>query len=188
MGTHMTLPVPQKKNRKYNTILAIDPGNIESAYVLYQSGKILEMGLTHNRNMLTLITDFKGGYGGTTIVPDIMVIEQVSSYGKVVGYTIFDTCEWSGRFIERWGPGKIKKLPRQQVKKILGIRMNASDAIVNQYVASRFPKTGGGKNPVKGIARQPGPLYGVHDDIWAALAVAVAYDESTHTDRRFMKM
>ena len=182
----MTCTRPQKKNRKYNTILAIDPGNVESAYVLYCSGTILEMGLTHNRNMLALITDFKAGL--RKLKPDIMVIEQVSNYGQCVGYTIFDTCEWSGRFIERWSPGKIKKLPRQQVKKILGIRMNASDAIVNQYVASRFPKTGGGKNPVKGTVKQPGPLYGVANDIWAALAVAVAYDESTHTDRRFMKM
>jgi hypothetical protein len=179
----MTLPLPPKKNQWTKNILAIDPGNIESAYVLYRTGEILEMGLAHNRKMLQIITDFKGGHRG--VVPDILVIEQVSSYGKVVGYTIFDTCEWSGRFIERWGQ-KIAKMPRQQVKKQLGIPLNASDSIVNQYTRARFPATGGGADPKKGTMKEPGPLYGVHDDIWAALAVAIAYDDKINPNRKFM--
>ncbi len=142
------------------------------------------MGLCHNRMMLTVLDQFKSGQR-TGRTPDVMVIEQVSNYGQNVGYTIFDTCEWCGRFIERWNH-KIAKMPRQQVKKQLGLPMNSSDAKVNQFVMSRFPKTGGGKNPVKGTMDQPGPLYGVANDIWAALAVAVAYDDMINPNRKYM--
>ena len=78
--------------------------------------------------------------------------------------------EKTGTWNEDW-----KRMDRANVKMHLCGRTTAKDTHVRQALLARFPQTGGGKTPAVGTKKQPGPLYGVKNDAWAALAVAVTY-------------
>jgi len=169
-------------------VCAIDPGNIRSAIVYYDTeGRVLvpPFGIYENVNLLGL----RGRHA------DHLAIEMVASYGMPVGRDVFDTCDWIGRFIQawdgpyskvlrksRWGPG-----PEQYGEQGVypGVCMalchnnRAKDSNIRRALLDRFPATGGGKTPQTGIKGQPGPLYGVKEDVWSALAVAVTYAEAT---------
>ena len=77
--------------------IGIDPGNIESAYVVVADdlSKVLEKGKVENHELMKLLTRFKLTY-------DIryVAIEMIASYGMAVGASVFDTCVWIGRFKE----------------------------------------------------------------------------------------
>ena len=75
-------------------ILAIDPGNIESAYCVIEKEtyKPIEFGKVKNHNIIDLINkDYEC---------NDLIIEMIASYGMAVGKEVFDTCVWIGRFIE----------------------------------------------------------------------------------------
>ena len=78
-------------------ILAIDPGNIESAYCIIDKHtyKPIEFAKVENKELREkLIEDLK-------FFPiDTLVIEMIASYGMPVGKEVFDTCVWIGRFME----------------------------------------------------------------------------------------
>lgn len=170
----MTLPLPPKIS-PIRTILGIDPGSVESAFVVYQKGKILDKGLLPNPDMLRKLGWLKMKYH-----PDILAIERIANYGKVVGASIFDTAFWAGRFCEQWNFTFVR-IYRRKVKQYLGLGPQTGDSQVNACVRDYFlpaGKTTKGKPSHKGTMKHPGPLYGVVEDIWAALAIAVAYDEN----------
>ena len=77
--------------------IGIDPGNIESAYVVVADdlSKVLEKGKVENHELMKLLTCFRLTY-------DIryVAIEMIASYGMAVGASVFDTCVWIGRFKE----------------------------------------------------------------------------------------
>ena len=151
-------------------ILAIDPGNERSAYVLYEHGTILAFDTTTNKVILERMPEFKAEY------IDEMAIEMIASYGMSVGKSIFDTCVWIGRFIQRWDPKPWSKVYRHDVKMHLCHSMKAKDGNVRQALIDLYPPSGGGKCPQIGTVKQKGPLYGVSGDVWSALAVAVTFD------------
>ena len=83
-------------------ILAIDPGNEESAYVLLDPDlRPVEFGKQHNELMYAnmcagLLKHIKDG-------DDLHVaIEMIASYGMPVGREVFETCVWIGRLLERF--------------------------------------------------------------------------------------
>lgn len=149
-------------------VLAIDPGNIESAYVLYEDNKPTKYDYVPNEMLAHMLEELEA---------DHMAIEMIASYGMPVGKTVFETCVWIGRFIQIWEElGRThSKIYRMDVKMHLCHSMRAKDANIRQALLDRFEPTGGGKTPQLGTKSQPGPLYGVSGDMWAALAVAVTY-------------
>lgn len=105
-----------------------------------------------------------------------MAIEIMCSMGMAVSQDTFDTQLWAGMFIEAFrGRGRqAATLYRKDVKLHLCGNNRAKDTNVTAAVKSRFPPTGGGKDPYKGIASRPGPLYGISgNDVWSALAIAI---------------
>lgn len=71
------------------TILAIDPGNMESGYVLVEHDgkeirKVLDVGKVPNEEM----------YGVFFSTYDHLAIEMVAGMGMPVGQEVFDTCFW----------------------------------------------------------------------------------------------
>lgn len=166
-----------------DTILAIDPGTTESAYVLYRDGNILSFGKLLNEAMLILVQSATSGAG-----PEFMAIEMPACYGMVVGKDILETCEWVGIFRGAFGRHKAYKVYRKSRNTEIGIEgvcmhlcknNTAKDTNVRQAILDRYPRTGGGKTPQKGTKAQPGPLYGVSgDDMWSAVAVAITFDET----------
>lgn len=141
-------------------ILAIDPGNEQSAYVCFHNGLPIEFSIIPNEQLLNIILSFTA---------DEMVIEMVACYGMPVGRTIFETCVWIGRFIQRWGK-PYSLIYRKDVKMYLCNSMRAKDSNIRQELIDQF---GGTREKAIGTKKRPGPLYGFKKDLWAALAVAV---------------
>ena len=81
------------------TILAIDPGDKESAYCFVDSDTLEPgfFGKVPNEELLAYINTF---------TYDRVVIERISSYGMAVGRNVFETCEWVGRFTQAALPAK----------------------------------------------------------------------------------
>jgi len=151
-------------------IMAIDPGNERSAWVLYDSEdqKIKGCGIEPNSERLRRLQYNMGA--------DVLAMEMVACYGMGVGQSVFETCVWIGRFIQKW-PGAWRYIYRLDVKMALCHDSRAKDANIRQAIIDRFPATGGGKCPQIGTKAKPGPLYGVSKDMWAALAVALTAAE-----------
>lgn len=149
-------------------LLAIDPGNVYSAWILYDmdTNSIIACAKEENHSVLHKIRNFE-------LTADHLAIEMVASYGMAVGETVFETCVWIGRFIEAWlltGHSAFTKVYRREVKMYICGSMRAKDANIRQALLDRFGAPGTKKNP--------GPTYGITADIWQALALAVTYVEA----------
>ena len=138
-------------------VLAIDPGTTESGYVLYD-GRVISAGVMDNGELLKIVRDDHS---------DMLAIENIVSYGNVVGAETFQTCRWIGRFQEAWPcPDEVHLVKRADVKKALGLPGSAKDKDVNAALMALVGP--------KGTKKAPGPTYGVTSHAWAALGVAIA--------------
>lgn len=178
-------------------ILAIDPGSEQSAWLLYDTKSKLpiKFGINENVYLLSAIQS------ATSL--NFLAVEMIASYGMPVGKTVFETCVWIGRFIQAWGGENYKKFYRKtDVCMHLCHNTAAKDSNIRQAIIDRY----GGKNRAIGNKRcpkckgkgwygagrpicpackggkwkyPPGPLFGVAEDVWAALAVAITAAESS---------
>jgi hypothetical protein len=158
-------------------ILAIDPGNTHSAYVLYETSRptIHGFGLKTNGELLEMVK-YPMMFGPPYMHPDETVIEMVACYGMAVGAEVFETCYWIGRFAQQWDDETtLHRMFRREVKMHLCGCNNAKDANVRQSLIDRF---GPGKDKAIGKKASQGPLYGVSGDVWSALAVAVTFADT----------
>lgn len=155
------------------TILAIDPGPTESAWVIYDpaENRVIDCGHECNDDMAEMLRP-----PGVTCRD--LCIEMIACYGMAVGKDVFETCLWIGRYMECWRDvGEANLVYRRDVKLTLCNSARAKDANVRQALLDRFPRTGGGATPQVGTKSKPGPLFGVSKHIWAALGVAVTWAE-----------
>lgn len=153
-------------------IMAIDPGNIESAYVVVKDdlSEVLEKGKVENHELLNLFLDFKLKYDIRCVA-----IEMIQSYGMSVGATVFETCVWIGRFKERCKQllFDTEFVYRKEEKMLLCHSMKAKDGNIMQALIDLFAKDT--PNRGKGTKKNPGYFYGFSKDIWAAMAVAYVF-------------
>lgn len=159
-------------------MIAIDPGNIESAFVRYQDGRPLASGKRPNAEILAALPEqlaHECKFGEPHLA-----IEMIASYGMPVGAEVFETCVWIGRFIQAWG-ARHTLVYRREVKLHLCGQARAKDGNVRQALIDRW----GGKAKAVGTKAKPGPLYGFKADLWQALAVAVTCsDQQMQSARR----
>jgi len=152
------------------TIIAIDPGQFESAYVIYETeNRFFSFFQGSNKEVNTRLWLAEGEF--KTVKH--LVIEIPKCYGFVVGDSILETCVWAGRFIESWtrNPEHTHEtMPRKTAVTRICLKATANDRMVRSALIDRF----GGEKAI-GCKSNQGPLYGVKNDIWAALAVAVAW-------------
>lgn len=149
-------------------LLAIDPGNTESAYLLYDTVARcpLEWQKALNDQVLRYLTSCAAAGA------DLLAVEMIASYGMAVGREVFETCVAIGRFVERWNrPHRF--VYRAEVKLHLCQSARAKDANVRQALLDRY----GGKEVAVGRKATPGPLYGLSGDCWSALGVAITAAE-----------
>lgn len=147
-------------------LLAIDPGYTESAWLLYDvaTGMPLEWATEPNEAVRRRIAESTAR---------VLAVESVASYGMAVGKEVFETCVWTGRFIELFAggtDGDVVRVYRADVKLHLCNARNAKDANVRQALIDRY---GPSKEVAIGKKASQGPLYGVTGHAWAALGVAV---------------
>lgn len=141
-------------------IMAIDPGNIESAYCLIdeKTYKPIEFGKIDNTLLLIKLGELNY---------DKLIIEMIASYGMPVGASVFETCVWIGRFIQRKKCPDFEYIYRKEEKMNLCYSMKAKDSNIRQALIDRFGEVG--------TKKAPGFFYGFKKDIWAAFAVGVTY-------------
>lgn len=142
-------------------ILAIDPGNKISGYVVFDGQKVVDTGVIDNEAMLLIVDTCASGY------TDTCAIEMIQSMGMAVGKEVFHTCVWIGRFIERWHQRNAKEVSlihRNEVKMHVCLTPRAKDANIRQALIDRYG--------APGTKKDPGPTYGVKSHAWQALGVA----------------
>lgn len=145
-------------------IIGLDPGPEKSAYAVMGFGGEIQAGKMDNGSILAKIV------WRHHFPDDVLVIEQVASFGMPVGAEVFETVFWSGRFAQAW-PVKHERIKRHEVKMHLCHSMKANDGTIRQAIIDRY----GGKEKAIGRKKNPGPLYGISGDCWSALAVALVY-------------
>jgi hypothetical protein len=138
-------------------VLAIDPGPVESAFVLYDGARILDHGHVSNIALLNRLKQ-------RSFNSDITVIEQIEGMGIQAGASIFETCFWSGRFAQASKP--FDRIKRKAIKRHLCGRVNTKDQDVRAALITRF----GGGFPA-----------GFTGHRFAALAVAVTWMDQQQT-------
>ena len=148
-------------------LIAIDPGTEKSAWVVLSDGDVLDFGIYMNEAMLNRLRLRLGSVVDT----EVLAIEMVACYGMPVGLEVFETCVWTGRFIEAWG-GPWHRVYRKDLKLHLCGTTRAKDKNVRAALIDRF---GPGKAKAIGVKAKPGPLYKVSKDVWQALGVAVYF-------------
>jgi hypothetical protein len=162
---------------RMTVILAIDPGPEQSAWVLFDSKteQLLAWEKEPNLIVKSRVEHLVG--------VEYLAVEKIASYGMSVGQEVFETVFWSGRFVEAWshrvdGGEDWERYTRKQIVTWLCGSAKAGDPIVRQALIDRF---GPGKDKAIGLKKTPGPLYGLANDGWAALAVAVFAAETLET-------
>lgn len=155
-------------------VLAIDPGNEESAWCELLDGKPVAWGKAANVGVLAYLKTCSVRH------PDDrpqLAIEMIASYGMAVGREVFETCLWIGRFMEAWSQygGSFKLVYRKDVKLHICESPRANDANIRAALIDRY---GPGKDKAVGTKKAPGPLFGIKGDEWAALAVALTAENA----------
>lgn len=150
-------------------VVAVDPGTYETAFVLslFSSAhpdrvRILHKDKIKNAAMIKYLK---------AVPCDIVVCEEIQSYGMRVSGTVFDTVRFVGR-LEQITSDRSKDfllLGRRDIKTFVGLPVKCKDADVRRRMIAIYGE--------QGTKRNPGPTYGFSADMWAALAVAHALRE-----------
>ena len=149
-------------------VLAIDPGNRQSAWCMIDGETLKPLSFGKEENQVVLDAVQQHSYNS-------IVIERVASYGMAVGRDVFETCEWVGRFTQaaRVPPDYVY---RQEEKLHICGDSRAKDTNIRRALIDRFAqhdiKNG------KGTKKNPDWFYGFSADVWQAYAVAVTYVET----------
>lgn len=155
-------------------IVGIDPGPLESAavaVVFYKDGKVevLEHAIAPNTSVLKSIERVIN----TIVLERVWVaVEVPHSMGMPIGNEVLETAYWAGFFAgklaslteSRYGVSGVKQYKRWMVKRNLCGTVRANDSAIRAKMIELY-------GPV-GTSKEPGPLYGLKNDEWQALAVA----------------
>ena len=141
------------------SVLAIDPGSSQSAWLRFDGTRPGAFGITANEILVKALRS-----GG---LPDVVVIEKIESYGMAVGAEVFDTVWWAGRFAEAAGRVPVVMLPRRAVKLALCGDSRAKDANIRPprplRRLGRGRPEGGTGAAVRDLARRLGRPRGRRD-------------------------
>ena len=154
----------------YTIVLALDPGNVYTAYVLLnEKCEIIDAKKILNHELLKVIIDYSNS-------DTYFVYEMIKSQGMAVGQTVFDTCTWIGRFIQLAIECKYKliyPIYRFEEKQWICNSARAKDTNIKMALITRFAKhdflTGKGKKDNKDF------FYNIKADMWMAFAVAITF-------------
>lgn len=144
-----------------NLTIGIDPGpETSDAVVLDSEGLVVGKISCPNGEMYACVDNWKQQ-------GERVVVEDFVPYGARLSYESMDTIKFIGALF--WAHG-CEVLSRKAIKlHLCGIasatNANVKDALVHEY--------GGSRERAVGKKKTPGPLYGITDHLWAALAVAV---------------
>ena len=152
--------------------MGIDPGQIKSGFVIIDNDyNVHNHGVVDNGEIMEIISN-SNNHG-----LDSIIIEMITSYGMPVGKTTMDTLVWIGRFYQEVEHSDVFLISRANIKLHMCNSVRAKDPNVIMAVKDRYNPTGGGSDPFKGTKKEPGPLYGMVNHSFNALAVAISHLE-----------
>lgn len=160
------------------TVIAIDPGTRDSAWLTFNGSRIVAHGIEPNESLLMrfwrdwwTVEGFGDGRGSDDR-PSAVVFEQIESFGMAVGREVFETVFWTGRLYQSAGRVSTitERMTRREVKLHLCQSARAQDANIRAALMDRF-----GGESAKGTKKAPGPLFGIKSHEWSALAIAVTW-------------
>ena len=170
-------------------VLGIDSGTTETGWVVWDNSKkaIVPatffakvpqfknrpklMGKDNNNQLIRFILPviFE------THVVEVVGIEMFAGYGRSVGRSTFDACRWVGRFEELC---LTSNLPVTLVYRKMDVcpwicrTVKAKDKDIRAALIKMYG--------IPGTKKKPGALYGMANDMWSALAIAVTTVEKYH--------
>lgn len=154
-------------------VLAIDPGNVRSAYCLMDERFFPhDKGKVQNAVLLSYLNDHAGEI-------DRVAVEMIASYGMAVGKEVFDTCTMVGR-IEQLADMlglPCSRVYRMEEKERICHDSRAGDANIKRALIDRFARHD--IRSGKGTKKAPDWFYGFAGDMWAAFAVGLVQIERT---------
>lgn len=158
-----------KENTTNAYVLALDPSNIHTAYMLVSTEDMrpIEYGIVDNEWLIEYIRKLPKRF----CIADL-AIEGFQSFGMPVGRTVFDTCILIGRFYEAAREAvpayrHIQYVYRTDEKLCICHTVNANDATIRQALKDIYGEVG--------TKQHKGFFYGVAKDVWSAFAVAHTY-------------
>ena len=168
------------RERSKPYILAIDPGNEQSAFCLCSPDlEPLQFGKYRNRRGDEFVRETIRAIQqeGLCVMDTVIVIENIESFGMPVGRTILDTCIYIGE-LKREFEGRgfdVAFVFRHEEKMTICHSARANDATIKQALIDRFaPNT---PNYGKGNKKQKGFFYGFSADVWSSFAIAATYHD-----------
>ncbi len=144
-------------------VLAIDPGNIDTAYCFLRGKQIVAFDKVTNDLMLDVLRDQNYEH---------IAIEMICSYGMPAGASLFDTCVFIGRLMAA-ARAPVTLIPRIQVKSHICHSGKATDSNIRQALIDLFGP--------QGKKSAPGPTFGISADVWSALAIAETFRSGDYT-------
>lgn len=145
-------------------LFVIDPGDKESGWIVLDDETPLRFGKCLNQ---ALLSDLRAADA------NLLVVEYLAAMGMPTAQEVLDSQFWLGRFVQAWG-GPWKPIRRHEVKMAMCGNMRAKDPHIRQAIIDRY----GGKETAIGRKASPGPLYGISNDVWSALAVGLTFLDS----------
>lgn len=163
---------------RFFEVHAVDPGPVNSAWAHIESPssgvyKLVDFGFMDSKVLRDQLVTLAGN---TYPRSKILAIEDIVFYQMTAGAAVFETCVWIGRFMEAWGDDStIARIPRPDCAQRLVGQRSAKDS---QMVAATYARFGAKSlTEAKGTKKFPGPLYGVTEHVWSAIAVGLTYIE-----------
>lgn len=157
-------------------ILAIDPGNVQSAFCVIDMATLRPLAFDKLDNAVFRSERLDSVFSQFAI--QNVAIEMLACFGQIAGKTMFDTCVEIGRLTEIFTQNGITPYyiyRKEEVKHICG-NTKAGDANIRHALVARFAESD--RNNGKGTKDKPDWFYGFHDDIWQAYAVGITYIET----------
>lgn len=149
-------------------VFAIDPGNVQSAYcIMDENYNLIEFAKLPNKEVMAKMLERLAEDSELSVV-----IERMMNYSANVGKTVYETCEWIGRFSQEAEKlANVSYLYRKDEKMYLCGTMNSNDAMIRKALIDRFAKKDFVRG--KGTKQDPDVFFGMTSDCWSATAIAV---------------
>lgn len=154
-------------------IFAVDPGNVQSAYVSVPNNfaQVYGFGKIDNTVLIDMLVALPHNEDVT------VAIEMIACYGQRVGREVFETCVMIGRIAQKCDELGLPYIYifRKEEMQVLCEGQNNGDSGIRRALIERYARHDL-KNG-KGTKKNPDFFYGFSKDVWAAMAVAVACNE-----------
>lgn len=146
--------------------MSIDPGTTKTAYMVYHpmSSTWSRFGKVPNAQVLAEIL---------AVRPELVVCEDMQSMGRPVGNEVFATVRFTGRIQQICFNEEIPfhLIKRTTIKKFLCPKVfRSKDKDVRAALIRIYGE--------QGSKSDPGPTYGIANDVWSALAIAHVFTHS----------